>query len=115
MDENSSIRMLSTQLSDTRLELLGGSAIVESNEGGPDISSVKVIYRNWQVRVPHEGVYRSDAEPPQVLVYKGDVEVRTEGKAKWQLSDGGKSSPWLVCWRQNQRPRPKATRSRVGR
>lgn len=77
IDENSSIRMLSNRLSDTRVELLGGSAIVESNERGAD-TSVELIYKNGHVRVPHEGVYRIDAEPPQVLVCRGSVEVAAE-------------------------------------
>src|ERR1700682_2753424 len=32
MGENSSIRMLSTRLTDTRVEVLSGSAMIESNE-----------------------------------------------------------------------------------
>jgi hypothetical protein len=76
--ENSSIRMLSNQLADTRVELLGGSAILESNEAeagpGPD-TSVELIHRNWHVRVPRHGVYRIDSEPPQLQVYKGEAEV----------------------------------------
>jgi hypothetical protein len=82
VDENSSIRMLSTQLSDTRVELLGGSAIVESDGSGPDRNSVRLIYKNWQVRIPHDGVYRIDADPPQVLVYRGDIEVAPDGKTE---------------------------------
>jgi hypothetical protein len=76
--ENSSIRMLSNQLADTRVELLGGSAILESNEAGtpsgPD-TSVELIHKKWQVRVPRHGVYRIDSEPPQLQVYKGEAEV----------------------------------------
>jgi hypothetical protein len=77
--ENSTVRMVSTKLSDTRVELLDGSAIVEADEAA---GTVKVIHKDWQVRVPKEGVYRINAEPAQVVVYKGHAEVSTDGAAK---------------------------------
>jgi hypothetical protein len=76
--ESSSIRMISNQLANTRVELLSGSAILESNEAeapsGPD-TSVELIHKNWHVWVPRHGVYRIDSEPPQVQVFKGEAEV----------------------------------------
>jgi hypothetical protein len=77
--ENSAIRMLSNQLSDTRVELLRGSAILEANPEAKD-TKVTLFYKNWQIRVPREGVCRIDAEPPQVQTYKGEVEVSVQGK-----------------------------------
>jgi hypothetical protein len=74
LDENSSIRMLSSRFSDTQVELLGGSAILEVTETVPD-TAVKLIYQNWQMRVPQKGVCRIDTEPPQIHAYKGEVEV----------------------------------------
>jgi len=74
IDENSSIRMRSTRLSDARVELLGGSAILESGEPVKG-TSVTLIYKSWQVRLPRQGVYRIDAEPAQVQVYSGEAEV----------------------------------------
>ena len=81
VDENSAIRMVSDKLSDTRIELLGGSAILESNEAPAD-TSVELSYKNWQVRVPSHGVYRIDADPAQVRVYKGEVEVSAGGQTE---------------------------------
>src|SRR5579883_2972063 len=72
--ENSSIRMISTSLSDTRVELIGGSAIIESNEPQSG-NSVTLIHKNWSARIPHEGVFRVDSDPPLVTVYKGEVNV----------------------------------------
>jgi len=74
LDENSSIRMLSSRFSDTQVELLSGSAILEVTETVPD-TAVKLIYQNWQMRVPQKGVCRIDTEPPQIHAYKGEVEV----------------------------------------
>lgn len=79
--ETSTIRMLSNKLSDTRVELVRGTAILESAAPDANVSakdtSVTLILKNWQVRVPHDAVYRIDAEPAMLRVYKGEVEVAT--------------------------------------
>jgi hypothetical protein len=79
LDENSAIRLLSNKLSDTRVELLAGSGILEAKEAAAD-TSVALIYKDWQVRVPKQGVYAIDAQPARVQVYKGEVEVSAEGQ-----------------------------------
>jgi hypothetical protein len=79
LDENSGIRMISDRLSDTRIEFLSGSAILESNAGSMD-TSASLIYKTWVVKIPGRGVYQIDSEPPQLRVYEGEVEVSTEGK-----------------------------------
>jgi hypothetical protein len=81
MGENSRIRMISTTLADTRVELLGGSAVVEAKEAAADTSAL-VIYKSWQVRVPRRGIYRIDSEPAKLQVYKGDAEVLAEGSTE---------------------------------
>ena len=92
VDENSAIRMVSDKLSDSRVELLGGSAILESNESPAD-TSVKVSYKNWQVRVPNHGVYRIDADPARVRVYKGEVEVSAGADTETTLVRAGEVLP----------------------
>jgi hypothetical protein len=81
LDGNSFIRLLSSRFSDTQVELLGGSAILEVTETVPD-TAVKLIYKNWQMRAPQKGVYRIDTEPPQRRAYEGEVEVVTDGKTE---------------------------------
>lgn len=81
MGENSRIRMLSTSLSNTRVELLGGSATFEASEAAADTSAV-VVFKGWKVRVPQRGIYRIDAEPPQLRVYRGEAEILTEGNVE---------------------------------
>jgi len=80
MDENSAIRMLATGFSDTRVELREGSAIVESNQVAPG-TTVRLIYKDWQVRIPAEAVCRMDTGAQQVRVYKGEAEVSNESQA----------------------------------
>ena len=79
LDENSSVRMLATAFPDTRVELLTGSAILEVTEISPG-TSVKLIYKNWQMHVPQEGTYRIDSAPPRIRPYKGEVKVAIDAK-----------------------------------
>ncbi len=60
IDQNSSIRMLSNSLADSRVELLSGSAMVESAEPAPG-TSVALTYRNWKIQFVQRGVYRIDS------------------------------------------------------
>ncbi|HEV1285060.1 MAG TPA: FecR family protein [Bryobacteraceae bacterium] len=76
--ENSAIRMLSNQLSDTRVELLRGSAIVEVSHEAVNPPDT-LIYKGWQVRIPQDSVARLDSEPAQLRVLSGTAEVLTDG------------------------------------
>ena len=78
LDENSRIRMISTSLADTRVELLGGSAIFEANEAAKNTSST-LLYKDWLVRLPEQGVFRINSEPARIQVYKGRAEISTDG------------------------------------
>jgi hypothetical protein len=77
IDENSAIRMLSDSLEDSRIELLAGSAIIESGDPAPD-TAVTLTYQNWQVRFPQKGQYRIDSAGVDAAI--GRVWVR-EGEA----------------------------------
>lgn len=79
--ENSSVRMLSNKLSDTRVELLSGSAILESTEEATDTPNVRLAFKNWQVRLAKQGAYRIDSDPAGLHVYKGEIEVSTDADA----------------------------------
>jgi hypothetical protein len=74
ISERSAIRMLANDLTDTRVELLAGSAIVDSEEPSSG-TSVTLIYRDWNVHFLKKGVYRIDSEPPRLWVRQGDAEV----------------------------------------
>lgn len=80
MDRNSSIRMVSTSLEDSRVELLAGSAMVESAEPALG-TAVALTYGDWEVRFPERGVYRVDAatsDPARVWVREGEAEVTSQ-------------------------------------
>lgn len=76
--ENTAVRMVANALSDTRVELLTGSAIVDSTEPGAG-TSVTLIYKNWNVHQAQNGAYRIDCEPPRLRVREGELEVTTAG------------------------------------
>jgi len=78
VDENSAIRLVSDSLTDTRVELLRGSAILEVNHEAANPPDA-LIYKNWQVRVPQDSIARIDAEPAQVRILSGTGEVSADG------------------------------------
>jgi hypothetical protein len=89
--DNSAIRMLSTSLSDTRIELLSGSAILESREAAD--SPARLVYQGWRVQIPQAGIYRIDSDPARVTVNKGEVEVLAEGNKEPVTVKEGETLP----------------------
>jgi hypothetical protein len=77
VDENSALRMVSNNLSDTRIELLRGSAILEASHEAANPPDT-LVYKIWQVRVPQDSVVRIEAEPAQLRVLSGSAEVSTK-------------------------------------
>jgi hypothetical protein len=105
--ENSSIRMLANELSNTRVELLAGSSIVDSAEPSSG-TSVTLICRNWNVRFPEQGVYRIDSDPPRLWVLQGEAEVSGDTDARALLVEQGMDVPFapvLVLERSTDHPR----------
>jgi hypothetical protein len=75
LGDHSSFKMLTNRLIDTRLELLGGSAVVEAGEVGKD-TSVTLVVNGAAVSLPRAGVYRFDFDPAQLKVFKGEAAVQ---------------------------------------
>jgi len=91
--ENSSFRMITKRLIDTRLELLTGSAVVSAVELAKD-TNVTIVCKNGTVVLAKAGLFRFDAEPARVKVFAGvaDVEIgsqHTEVTAGRMLPLGG--------------------------
>jgi len=107
MGEGSAIRMVANELSDTRVELLAGSAIVDSAEPSPG-TSVTLIYRDWNVRFPQQGIYRIDSEPPRLRVHQGKAEVSAGASGEPIIVEQGMDVPFaavLVPERSFDQPR----------
>src|ERR1700735_388492 len=81
MGENSSLRMITNRLVDTRVELLTGSAVVEADMIAKD-TNVTVVVGQGAVELPKAGLYRFNAAPAQLKVFKGDADVEIAGQNK---------------------------------
>lgn len=76
--ENTTIRMINNALADTRVELVSGSAILDSSDAGAG-RLCTLIYKSWTLTESQKGVYRIDSDPPRVVVREGEVEVNADG------------------------------------
>jgi hypothetical protein len=80
MGENSALRMVSNKLSDSRVEFLSGSMIIESSgDLAQKDDSVSVLYKSATVNLRKKGIYRFDSEPAQLRVTSGEAEVDAGG------------------------------------
>jgi uncharacterized membrane protein YgcG len=75
LGENSALKMITNRLIDTRLELLSGSAVVEADVVEKD-TAVTIVCKNGTVGLSKIGIYRFDAEPGRLRVFKGLADVK---------------------------------------
>jgi hypothetical protein len=97
--ENSSIRMLSTRLTDTRVEVLSGSAIIESTEIPKD-NAVELVYKKDSIRLQKQGLYRLDTEPASFGVFEGEAVV-TDPSGQLTLHGGKRTNLAGVLMAEN--------------
>jgi hypothetical protein len=76
--ENTEIRMLDNRLLSTRVEILSGSAMVESDD--PEVSvknpAVTILYKEYEIQPLKFGVFEITSEPNQMRVFKGQATVQ---------------------------------------
>jgi len=84
--ENSSFRMVTNRLVDTRLEVLSGAAVFEVDEMPRD-NGVTAVLNNSSVRLMKKGLYRFDAQPPAVRVFDGEA-LATSGDRNVEVKEG---------------------------
>jgi hypothetical protein len=77
--ETSAIRLISNRLTDTRVEFLSGSAVLESVTTAPG-AAVVMIYKASEVRFHTPGLYRFNSGPPEFRVEEGQAEVLSDGR-----------------------------------
>ena len=78
MDENTSIRMKSNSLTDTRLEVTSGSVILD-NLNATSKDPVVMSYQESEVRFPKPGIYRLDCDLGELQAYRGEAQVAHHG------------------------------------
>jgi len=86
LGENSAIRMLSTRLTDTKVEVLSGSAVIECNDVPKD-NSIQAVYKGNAIRFEKQGLYRVDTAPARLRVYEGEAVV-TDSAGQLTLRGG---------------------------
>ena len=79
MGENGSLRMITTRLIDTRLDVESGSVLVECAEISKD-NGTTLVYKDAAVTLRKKGLYRLDAERGQFSVLDGEAVVATNGQ-----------------------------------
>jgi hypothetical protein len=97
--ENSSVRMLDTRLTGTRVEVLSGSAMIESNEIPKD-NAIELVYKKESVRLVKQGLYRLDTEPAHFQVYEGEAVV-TDASGQLTLRSGKQTNLSGVLMAEN--------------
>jgi hypothetical protein len=76
--ENSSFLMISNRLTDSRIEFLEGSALIEAADLLKD-NAVTVTVGKASVNLKKNGLYRFDSEPMRLRVYAGEAVIETPG------------------------------------
>jgi hypothetical protein len=72
--QNTAVRMVSNRLTDTKVEVLYGSAMLDSTEALEN-TGITLIFKERQVRIKKPGKYRIDSDPPQFRVFQGTAEI----------------------------------------
>jgi len=80
LGDNSSVRLISPNLGDTRAELLQGQAIVEVTEIFKD-NNLWVMLDGASARLDKEGLYSFDANARQVRVFDGKATVQADDRS----------------------------------
>jgi len=85
--ENTTVKMMENRLSDTRVELLSGEAMVESETPMKD-NQVTILYKDYAVTVNKHGLYGFETNPAQLKVYSGEAQVSFNGGPLVTVHDG---------------------------
>ena len=82
--ENSAIKMLDNRLVSTRVEILSGNVIVESDDPQMSIkdSPGSLLYKEYEIRMVKHGLVEISSDPAQMKVYKGEACGMATGSGK---------------------------------
>ncbi len=77
--EKSAVKMLNTSLADTRVQVLSGASMVESDTPMKD-NQVTILYKDYATTFLKHGLYEFQTEPAQLKVYSGEAQVTVGGQ-----------------------------------
>ncbi len=78
--ENSSVKMISNRLVDTRLDVLSGSAMIEIAEMTKE-QGLTLAYKDATVELRKKGLYRIDGDRGTLQVYDGEAVASLNGQS----------------------------------
>lgn len=81
LGESGAVRMQSSRLTAVRVELLRGAALVDVVEMLKD-HSLAVVVEGAEASIGKPGLYRFEAAPPRIRVFRGEAEVRAGGRTQ---------------------------------
>ena len=79
LSDASAVKMISPSLTDTRVELLKGEAMVEAAEVQKE-NHIDVIDRGATIELKKRGLYRFNADQPLLAVYDGKAQVQQDDR-----------------------------------
>jgi hypothetical protein len=79
LDENSSVKMISSALTSTKLEFVSGSAILDAVAAQGDIA-LSLQFRDAAINFTKPGLYRIDSETEVLQAYSGEALVKQRDK-----------------------------------
>jgi hypothetical protein len=88
--ENSAIRMIDERLISTRVEILQGTSMVESNDPNMSVkdSPITFIYGSYEIHPLKHGLMEISADPAQLKIFKGEAEVVSTGGDRVLVKEG---------------------------
>ncbi|MGO9241398.1 MAG: hypothetical protein ACLQBJ_11370 [Bryobacteraceae bacterium] len=100
MGDNSSFRMVSTRLSDVRLEVAQGEALVEITEMIGD-NAINVRLGNADFELTRGGLFAFDADAVRLRVYKGEATAVLPGEKNERVKEGRQLTFTGNAWTQS--------------
>lgn len=80
LSDQSAVRMVSPSITDTRVELLRGEAMVEADQVAPE-NRLNVMEKGATTLIRKRGVYEFRANQPTVAVFDGKAEVQQDDRS----------------------------------
>jgi len=81
LGDHASLKMITNRLIDTRVELLGGKAVVEADQIDKE-TGLTIVVRKAAVTLSKAGIYRFNFQPAQLKVFKGEASVLANSETK---------------------------------
>jgi hypothetical protein len=97
--ENSAVKMVDNRLSDTRVEILKGTAVVECDDP-MKVNSITMLVGDYQVHVRKSSVMEFVSSPAELKVIHGEAEVELNGQIS--VVHAGKALPFTQALAQEK-------------